>query len=88
MVFSYVYLFSPTVCLLQAFRKFDEMSGKLTEQLRKLAKQVFHLLPPLRFCTFVGPLFCFFPLCMFIFLYFIFRCYTLDTCDPVIVCTL
>lgn len=24
----------------QAFRKLDEMSGKLTEQLRKLAKQV------------------------------------------------
>uniref|UniRef100_A0A3Q3XPA5 Tetratricopeptide repeat protein 30 n=1 Tax=Mola mola TaxID=94237 RepID=A0A3Q3XPA5_MOLML len=41
----------------EAFRKFDEMSGKLTEQLRKLAKQVFHLLPPLRFCTFVGPLY-------------------------------
>lgn len=27
---------------LQAFRKLDEMSGKLTEQLRKLAKQVGH----------------------------------------------
>jgi len=29
---------------MKAFRKFDEMNGKLTEQLRKLAKQVVHLL--------------------------------------------
>uniref|UniRef100_A0A3Q1C3S2 Tetratricopeptide repeat protein 30 n=1 Tax=Amphiprion ocellaris TaxID=80972 RepID=A0A3Q1C3S2_AMPOC len=29
----------------EAFRKFDEMNGKLTEQLRKLAKQVVHLIP-------------------------------------------
>lgn len=30
----------------QAFRKFDEMNGKLTEQLRKLAKQVVLHPPP------------------------------------------
>lgn len=29
----------------QAFRKFDEIAAKLTEQLRKLTKQVKHLLP-------------------------------------------
>lgn len=38
-VFSYLKFFFLLVSL-QAFRKFDEMNGKLTEQLRKLAKQV------------------------------------------------
>jgi len=39
--------------LFQAFRKFDEMNGKLTEQLRKLAKQVVNLLAPLIFYLFI-----------------------------------
>ncbi|KAF0033207.1 hypothetical protein F2P81_015497 [Scophthalmus maximus] len=37
----------------EAFRKFDEMNGKLTEQLRKLAKQVVNLLAPLIFYLFI-----------------------------------
>lgn len=34
--------------MFQAFRKLDDMCGKLTEQLRKLAKQV-ELFPSVRF---------------------------------------
>lgn len=44
----------------QAFRKFEEMNGKLAEQLRKLTKQVVYLtLLFLSYCIFTLPVFYF-----------------------------
>lgn len=40
---TFCYVPVSTFLFPQAFRKFDEMNGKLTEQLRKLAKQVVYL---------------------------------------------
>ncbi|TMS14677.1 Tetratricopeptide repeat protein 30A [Larimichthys crocea] len=56
----------------EAFRKFDEMNGKLTEQLRKLAKQVVHLRPPrcplMKLSLFLSQLLCI-GLCLFFYVH-------------------